>query len=257
MKMTPKQRLIKTLNHEQPDRVCVDIGGTAVSGIHVSTLSKLRQEILGEKDYRVKVIEPYQMLGEIDENLRDALGIDVVSVFGRKTMFGFENSNWKPFELFDGTKVLVSGDFNVTVDESGGLYIYPEGDTTVSPSGRMPKGGFFFDSIVRQETLDEDNLDPTDNIEEFSLLTDEDIKYYVDRAKLFANGGDCGVVMTLPGTAIGDIALVPAPFLKRTKGIRDIQEWYISTAIRKDYLHTVFSRQTEIAVENIGLLPGS
>ena len=38
----------------------------------------------------------------------------------------------------------------------------------------------------------------------------------------------------VPGTAFGDIALVPAPFLKHPKGIRDVEEWYISTAARTD-----------------------
>jgi len=30
--MTSKQRLQATLNHQQPDRVCVDFGATAVTG---------------------------------------------------------------------------------------------------------------------------------------------------------------------------------------------------------------------------------
>ena len=140
--MTSRERFEATLNHEQPDRVCVDFGATLVTGISASTLSKLRREVLGESNYRVKVAEPYQMLGEIDENLLGALGIDVVGLLGRKTLFGFENTNWKPFTLFDGTEVLVPGDFNVTTDQRGDLLIYPEGDTYAPPSVRMPKGGF-------------------------------------------------------------------------------------------------------------------
>ena len=49
----------------------------------------------------------------------------------------------------------------------------------------------------------------------------------------------------------GDIALVPAPFLKHPKGIRDIQKWYISTATRQDYLHEIFSKQCDIAIDNL------
>jgi len=30
--MTSRERFITTLNHRQPDRVCVDFGGTWVSG---------------------------------------------------------------------------------------------------------------------------------------------------------------------------------------------------------------------------------
>jgi len=249
--MNSRERLKATLNHQQPDRVCVDMGGTSVSGIHAGTLSKLRKAVLGGNDYRVKVHEPCQMLGEIDEELRNALDIDVVGLPGSKTMFGFKNKNWKPFELFDGTPVLVSEDFNTNVDKNGDLLIYPEGDKSAPPSGRMPKGGFHFDSIIRQEPIDEDKLDPCDNLEEFSLLNDEDIQYFVDSAEKLNKETNYGIVMTLPGTGIGDIALVPGPFLKKPRGIRDVQEWYLSTALRPEYLHEVFARQTDIAVENI------
>ena len=43
----------------------------------------------------VKVHEPYQMLGLLEDDLQNALGIDVEGVFPRKTMFGFSNHAWK------------------------------------------------------------------------------------------------------------------------------------------------------------------
>ena len=114
----------------------------------------------------------------------------------------------------------------------------------------MPTGGFFFDSIIRQEPIDDDHLNPEDNLEEFQPLSDSDLKHFETQAILLASS-DRAVVGGIGGTAFGDIALVPAPFLKHPKGIRDIQEWYISTAIRQDYLHEVFSRQCEVAIENL------
>ena len=82
-------------------------------------------------------------------------------------MFGFENKGWKPWTTFDGTPVLVPAGFNTVPEPNGDILMYPEGDKSAPPSGRMPKGGFYFDSIIRQEPIDEDNLDPADNIEEF------------------------------------------------------------------------------------------
>jgi hypothetical protein len=252
--MTPRQRLQAALNHQQPDRVPVDFGSTAVTGIHVSAVTRLRRAVLGDDGHRVKVIEPYQMLGEIDDKLRQALGIDVVGITPRKTLFGFENQGWKPFTLFDGTPALVPQDFIVTEDQFGELLIYPEGDTSVPPSGRMPKGGYFFDSIIRQEPLDEDKLDPADNLEEFGPLSDDDLAYYRAKIDWLDSHPDVGVTLTMPGTAFGDIALVPAPWLKHPKGIRDVEEWYISTAIRRDYVYKIFEKQCEIALENIKCL---
>ena len=63
-----------------------------------------------------------------------------------------------------------------------------------------------------------------------------------------------GVVLSVPGAGFGDIALVPAMWLKRTKGIRDVQEWYMSTIARRDYVYAVFEKQCEIALENLARL---
>ncbi|MCX5655270.1 MAG: methyltransferase [Planctomycetota bacterium] len=252
--MNSRERLQATLNHRQPDRVCVDFGSTAVTGMHVAAVSRLRRAVLGQPDYRVKVIEPYQMLGEIDEPLREALGIDVVGLTPRTTLFGFENAGWKPFTLFDGTPVLVPENFNVTAEPDGGLLMYPEGDLVAPPSGRMPAGGYFFDSIIRQPPIDEDKLDPADNLEEFAPFGPREIAYYEREAGHLARRPDLGAILTMPGTAFGDIALVPAPWMKHPKGIRDVAEWYMSTAIRRDYVRKVFEKQCEIALGNIDRL---
>jgi hypothetical protein len=254
--MTSRERVAKALAHQQPDRVPVDIGSTAVTGIHVSAVTRLRDAILGSGRGPVKVIEPYQMLGEVDAELRAALGIDVVGLMTRKTLFGFENRDWKPFTLFDGTEVLVPGQFNITVDSSGDYLLYPEGDMTVPPSGRMPKGAHFFDSIIRQPPIDEDRLNPADNTEEFGLLSEDDTAWYRARAADLDRQPDLAVAMTMPGTAFGDIALVPAPWMKHPKGIRDIEEWYVSTAARQDYVLAIFEKQCEIALQNIETLIG-
>jgi uroporphyrinogen-III decarboxylase len=247
--MTCRERILTALEHQEPDRVPVDFGSTAVTGIHVSCVAALRDHY-GLEKRPVKVHEPYQMLGFVDDDLKDAMGIDTEGVFPRKTLFGFENRGWRPWRCQDGLEVLVPEGFRTTIDGNGDVLIYPEGDLNAPPSGKMPKGGYFFDTIVRQEPLDEDNLNVEDNLEEFGPIAEEDIGHFhgeVERAS--AKGR--AVVANFGGTAFGDIALVPAPFLKRPRGIRDIAEWYMSTRIRRDYVHAVFSKQCEYALANL------
>jgi hypothetical protein len=253
--MNSRERLITTLNHRQPNRVCVDFGGTWISGIHTSIVHQLKQRLIGRSAGPARVHEPYQMLAEVDAELRAALGVDVIGVWPRKNIFGYEASGWKPFTLFDGTPCLVPGNFNVMPASDGGWLMYPEGDLTAPPSAHMPKGGYFFDTLIRQEPIDEDHLNPADNLEEFGLLSAEDIAHYERQAAwLDQNATDTGVVLLAPGTAFGDIALVPAPFLKHPKGIRDISEWYMTTAARPDYVHAVFEKQCEYALKNLATL---
>ena len=42
MNNSSKQNLQRTLNHQQPEKVVVDFGSTAVTGIHVLIVEKLR-----------------------------------------------------------------------------------------------------------------------------------------------------------------------------------------------------------------------
>ena len=176
--MNSRERLKTALNHRQPDRVCVDFGGTYVSGIHASIVHQLKQRLIGPNAAPTRVHEPYQMPAQVDEELRMAIGADVIGVWPRKNIFGYEVGGWKPFALFDGTPVQVPANFNVTPAPDDGWHTYPEGDMSVPPSGHMPKGGYFFDTIIRQEPLDEDNLSPGDNLEEFGLLNEADLAYY-------------------------------------------------------------------------------
>ncbi len=253
--MNGRERLAAALNHQQPDRVCVDFGSTPVTGIHVSAVDRLRKRLLGDPQWRVKVIEPYQFLGEIDDQLREAMGVDVIGGPARRSKFASDGSAWKPFTMFDGTAVRIHANLVIREEEgTGDLLAYPQGDTSVPPSGRMPRGGLFFDAIIRQDPIDEDRLDPADNCEEFALLGADDLAYYRGVKQRFAEQSRYGTMLIIPGTAFGDIALVPAGWLKHPKGIRDIQEWYISTVTRKPYIRAVFERQCEIALQNINTL---
>jgi len=250
--MKSRERVEKALNHQEADRIPLDLGSSPVSGMHVSTVYLLRQALkLDPPGTPVKVIEPYQMLGEIKSDLMDALGVDIVGVWPTKTLFGYRNEDWKAWKTFDGTPVLVPGGFNTKTEENGDLLAYPEGDTDASPSGRMPEGGFYFDAIVRQPPIDEANLDIEDNLEEFGPISDQELKHFrLEVCRLYEET-DRAVLANFGGTAFGDIALVPAPWLKVPKGIRDVSEWYMSTALRRDYVYEVFDRQCEIALSNL------
>ena len=250
--MNSRRRVEAALGHEQPDYVPLDLGASPVTGMHVSSVYALRQALkLDEPGTPVKVVEPYQMLGQIAPDLMDALGVDVVELCSTRTFFGFENKGWRPWTTFDGTPVLVPEHFNTEPEPSGEILMYPEGDRSAPPSGRMPKGGFYFDTIVRQEPIDEEKLKVEDNLEEFGPISDELLGHFARQAERLSTESDRAILANFGGTAFGDIALVPAPWMKYPKGIRDVAEWYISTAARFDYVYELFDRQCEMALENL------
>jgi hypothetical protein len=252
MSASSKQNFLKTINHQQPDKVVVDFGSTAVTGIHVLIVEKLR-EYYGLAKKPVKVIEPYQMLGEIEPDLLSAMGIDVIGLFGPKNMFGVPNENWKVHKTLWGQEVMFPGEFNYSYTANGDILMYPEGDQTEPPSGMMPKTGYFFDALDRQQPIDDATLKADDNLEEFTHVTKNDLAFWKQQA-LSANETSRGIVASFGGTALGDIALVPAIGMKNPKGVRGVEEWYMSTLIREEFVKEIFEKQTDIALENLRLI---
>ena len=250
--MTSRERVLAALNHEEPDRVPLDMGASVVTGMHVSSVYKLRQALkLDDPGTPVKVLDPYQMLGEVEMDLADVLGVDVLQVPAATTFFGYKREGWKPWKLSDGTPVLVPESFNTSCEPNGEVLMYPQGDRSAGPCARMPAGGYYFDTIVRQRPLDEARLDPADNSEEFSPISEDDLAYYRSETGRLYGGTDKAIFAGFNFTSFGDIALVPAPWLKDPKGIRDIEEWYISTVTRRDYVYKVFEKQCEIGLANL------
>lgn len=242
-----RQAINNTLNHKKSSKLPIDFGSTGVTGISASIVSKLRK-FYGLNSQPVKVIEPYEMLGEIDDELRKILGIDCIELSGKNNIFGFENDDWKEWKLFDGTEVLVPGKFNTDVNSDGTIYQYPQGDKNVPPSAKMPKQGYYFDSIIRKNNNSKD-LKLEDNLEEFKIFNDKDIADIKRKAEALYNK-NCAIVASFGISSFGDIALVPGPSLKNPKGIRDIEEWYISLIANKNHIYKLFSKQCDISLEN-------
>lgn len=250
--MNSRERVQLALNHQHPDRIPLDLGAAPTTGMHVSSVYLLRQAFkLDPPGTPVKVIEPYQMLGEIQSDLMDALGIDVVGLWPPKNMFGFHNEEWKTWRLFDGTPVLVPGAFNTEPEPDGSILMYPEGDPAAPPSGKMPQDGYYFDSLPRSTLPDDYPLNIAENLEEFGSVSKEDLDYFASEAERLFTQTDKAILANFGNTSFGDIALVPAPWLKKPRGIRNVEQWYISTISQKEYVYKVFERQCEIALENL------
>ncbi len=249
--VSSRERVSAALSHQQADRVPLDLGGSSTTGMHVDSVYLLRQALgLDPPGTPVKVIEPFQMLGEVASDLMEVLHADVVALEKPVTIFGFRNEDWKPWTTFAGTPVLVPEGFNTGPDVSGDILLYPEGDLSAPPSGRMPKGGIYFDAIVRQGPIDDDALKVEDNLEEFGPIADNDLAYLRDEAERLYTTTDKAILLSPGGTSFGSFSATPGPALKYPKGIRSVEEWQMSTITRRDHLIKIFERQCEIGLAN-------
>ena len=114
----------------------------------------------------------------------------------------------------------------------------------------MPKSGFFFDSVIRQKQIIEEELDYKENLEEYKIISDGELSFLKGGVERLYQKTDYAILGSVASSGFGDIAFIPGPMLKNPKGIRDIEEWYVSLYKRKEYVKKVFQGQLEIALEN-------
>lgn len=246
--MDSKKLINQVLSHQNTNRIPIDFGSTTVTGIHCKVVEGLRK-YYGLSSKPIKIIEPYQMLGEIDEELQQIIGIDTIPVFSSKDLFGISQENYKEVITPWGQSVLMPDKYDLTPDSNNNIYVFPEGDKDCQPSGIMPDNCYFFNAIERQLPLEEVELSPDDNNEEYGLLTETDLSFFEQEALKASQKGKC-VVASFGGTALGDVAMIPGMCLKHPKGIRSVAEWYIATITRQELIHKMFEKQIDTAISN-------
>lgn len=247
--MTGKEKFELALNHEEGP-LLFDIGGMPTTGMHCMVQEKLR-EFYGLEKHPIKILEPVQMLGVIEDDLKECLGIQTQPLWSAGSMFGFcVEDKWKEWKTPWGQEVLVSEEFMTTQDEKGDTLIYACGDMDTEPTGRMPKTGYFFDNVDRAPEYDEDTYRVEDNFEEFGEISERNMNWLMKQKENFKNT-DHVITGNLGGTAFGDSALIPGPMLKKPKGLRRLTDWYMTMASDPDILHEIFSYESEIAIKNL------
>jgi len=230
--MNSRQRVLSALNHRQPDRVPIDLGGTRQSGIAASTYHKLKQRL--GIDTPTRVYDLYQMLAEVERPVMERFGADVVGLQRPAVAFGIRNEQWKPWQLFDGTPVEVPGAFNPATDARGDLVLsHPDG----SPMARMPHGGFYFDRLDKYPGalhVDPESL-------QLALLTQEECDHLHAQAEAWHENSDYAIV-----------AAMGPPFeLFFGLGTGDFQAWMITLATEPDYVDALLGKIVEAWLENL------
>jgi uroporphyrinogen decarboxylase len=74
-----RERVLAALAHREPDRVPIDLGGTAVSTIAIPTYAGLRRH-LGLAEKPIETLEFVQQVAAVDEDVLDRFGVDVIPV---------------------------------------------------------------------------------------------------------------------------------------------------------------------------------
>lgn len=253
--MNSRERVKKALNHEVTDRVPVDFGSSLVSSAHAISMINLRKH-LGLEERLPKIIEPMMFLAETDDDIREALEVDVIGIFTKGTLLGYNCENYKPWQLPNGIKVLMGEGFQAKRGDNGYYYAYPQGDTSVPPSAHMSDTGYYFDNIIRQENLETKTIwnAREDYKNDYVLLTDEELREIEKTTCNYFDNTEYAIFGNFWSGGYGDNLAMPGAFLKDPKGVRDLSDWFITLCERPEYAKEKFQMQMEILLENLKML---
>ena len=134
---TSRERVLKAINHQQPDRIPVDLGGHRSSGIMAIAYHQLKQH-LGIKTGDIYVYDFVQQLAIIEPEVLDRFGIDTIEM-GRG--FALLPQDWHDWVLPDGTPCKIPA-FIHPVKVGGDWQIYAPDGTMI---GIQKAGSLYFE----------------------------------------------------------------------------------------------------------------
>ncbi|MFN8465977.1 MAG: uroporphyrinogen decarboxylase family protein [Caldilineaceae bacterium] len=136
--MNGRQRVLAAIQHQEPDRVPVDIGSTPSSGISATAHYNLMQ-YLGQGDTPTRVYDVVQQVAQPDDAFLDRFGIDAIDI-GRA--FDARDEDWYDITLPTGLPVQFPTWFHAVPQPDGAWDAFAPDGTRIAT---MPLGASFFD----------------------------------------------------------------------------------------------------------------
>lgn len=239
--MTSRERVWKAINHEEPDMVPIDIGGTQATGMHVDAYCEIARQ-LGIDAELPRVPDVFQMLCRMDEPVRSWVRTDVLQIDNFIENFDLRNNQWKPWTDHAGNRVLMPGNFEPVADENGTLYLY---DNNGKICAFMAPGGCYFDRYVDPDyRAPQPPMRPEEWKNKIPLYDDEELKIIQDKAKFLFENTD----YSLSG-GYGKLKVC-------TSGIfcgHTLNDWLCTLIIEPDYAREVLDATAERNIENLKL----
>lgn len=229
--MNSRERVLLAINHREPDRVPIDLGGTRQSGIAAASYHRLKQ--LLHLSTPTRVFDAFQMLSEVERPIRERFGADVIGLYRPSVAFGIRNENWKPWHLFDGTPVEMPGDFHPVTEACGDVVLVRDG----KPIARMPENGFYFDRLETYPGaahVDLRTFHPP-------LLPEEDCEFYRQQSEALYQNTDLAIVAPLG----------PPYELFYGLGTGGFESWIVTFATEGDYVAELYEILITAWLENL------
>ena len=177
MGITSRERVLMAINHEETDRVPIDLGSSRSTGINANAYNELKNYLGIEKD--TILFDVKQLLATPDEEILRRVGCDVVMLPRLIPSVGIKIDEFKKGKLpLGGGDCLLAKGFNPITLEDGTEAIQNKEGIIIA---KRPVQGLYFDEVYNP-LLDATQESDIDKIE-LPVMTDEEIAFAKEKAK--------------------------------------------------------------------------
>jgi len=192
--MTSRERVLKAIHHEEPDRLPVDLGGMASTGIMAIAYARLKEH-LGYSSGEIRIFDMAQQLAEVEPEILSRFGVDVISL--GNSLGEAPSEFWKPWVLPNQIPCQIPANIDVRPDEdNGGWLLWEYG----IPMQRMSTSSIYFSEIfhplAEATTTEELQLFPR------PIVSDDDLKFLEMRAKALYENTEFAIIANFGGNIL-------------------------------------------------------
>jgi hypothetical protein len=243
--MDSRERVIRAVNHQVPDRVPIDLGALKASTISAIAYDRLKRRLGIETP--TKVLDARFMTAAIETEILRRLHVDVVPLdLSCVLPVVRPNNEWIPRQLFDGTNVLFPPDTRIAENAEGDWILL---DANGRPTTfKMPRGGYYFDDTSFNQG---DRIDP----EEFrpvSDISDEHLSILADYGGSLYRNTDYAILGWGFGVCFLGLSLITDRRSNVTQGLTN--EWMMMLMTEKETCHELMDRSVEATIQCFKLL---
>jgi hypothetical protein len=242
--LTSRERVALAVNHQEPDRVPIDLGGMKATGINIGAYQRVR-DLLGLPG-QARVLDPKFMIAEVQEDaLRrlhgDVLPVDVTTA----SLLLAPGSEWKARRLFSGREALFPPGTRIAEDPDGSWVLLDAAGARTS--FRMPRDGHYFDDVAFNApgaTLDPRAFRPVDTVPEGDLRNLETL------ARRLHEGTDYALLGWGYGVCFLGLSLITDRRSNVTMGLPD--QWMMMLLTEKETCHEMMGRSVDASIRCLG-----
>ncbi len=235
--MTSRERVRAALNHQQPDRVPIDLGSMRASSINVALYQKIKNRLsLGTP---TRVIDHMSMLPEVEPEVLQRFHVDVVPLEGSSAAWcETPAERGQKWTLFTGETVYVEPQARRRIEPDGSWVLLNAAGEIFA---RMPKDGFYFDFV--RPTMSAVTIDPA-KCRPSATVRDEELEIFARRAKALYENTDKAIFGW--GASISFFGLSALLSDNITQGSLD--EWLCLLMTEKETATEMMGRCTDAAI---------